>query len=211
METLAAGRDPRTIQHISARLRAPEGPWDRVQTHESLRTEFLDEVYEVVDAIDAGHPDNLAEELGDVFLHIVLQAQIAEEAGEFTIEDVFEGIAAKIVRRHPHVFADEHVETEADLSRIWKRVKAEEKLLAPDDKPEKDADGHPRSMPALTRASRVLAKHPVATDRRARTAEERSADLMRAIATIVQAGDDPERGPARCARRDCGQGLCRFT
>ena len=193
MDALTVGRDPRTMQHISARLRAPGGcPWDRVQTHQSLRTEFLDEVYEVVDAIDAGHMTNLAEELGDIFLHIVLQAQIAEEAGEFTLEDVFEGIAAKIVRRHPHVFADEHVETQADLSRIWKRVKAEEKLSAPDDKPEKDVDGHPRSMPALTRAPRILAKHPVATDRRQRTADQRSAELMRAVAVIVQAGDDPE-------------------
>ncbi len=190
----ASGRDPRALQHIGARLRAPGGcPWDRVQTHESLKEALIEEVYEVLDAIDAGHPENLAEELGDVFLHIVMQAQIAEEAGEFTIEDVYEGIAAKIVRRHPHVFANEHAETQADLTRIWKRVKAEEKLSAPDDKPEKDVDGLPRSMPALTRASRILAKHPVATDRRLRSPDERSVELMRAIAVIVQAGDDPEK------------------
>lgn len=194
METLEAGRDPRTMQHISARLRAPEGcPWDREQTHQSLRNEFLDEVYEVLDAIDAEHPQNLAEELGDIFLHIVLQAQIAEEAGEFTLEDVFAGVAAKIVRRHPHVFADERVDSPADLSRIWKRVKAEEHASAPESKLEKDADGEPRSMPALTRASRVLARHPVATDRRLRSPDERSAELLRAVAVIVQAGDDPER------------------
>ncbi len=194
METLEAGRDPRTMQHISARLRAPEGcPWDREQTHQSLRNEFLDEVYEVLDAIDAEHPQNLAEELGDIFLHIVLQAQIAEEAGEFTLEDVFAGVAAKIVRRHPHVFADERVDSPADLSRIWKRVKAEEHASAPESKLEKDADGEPRSMPALTRASRVLARHPVATDRRLRSPDERSAELLRAVAVIVHAGDDPER------------------
>lgn len=193
MKGLSAGRDPRTLQHISARLRAPDGcPWDRAQTHQSLRNEFLDEVYEVLDAIDAGHTTNLAEELGDIFLHIVLQAQIAEEAGEFTLEDVYEGVAAKIVRRHPHVFAGERADTQADLSRIWKRVKAEEKLSAPADKPEKDVDGEPRSMPALTRASRVLARHPVTNERRPRSAEKRASNLLNAIAAIVDAGDDPE-------------------
>lgn len=190
---LEGKRDPRTMQQISARLRRPDGcPWDRVQTHESLVPSMLDEVYEVVDAIESGDTHNLAEELGDLFLHIVLQAQIAEEAGEFTLEDVYEEVAAKIERRHPHVFAGEAAETEADLHRIWQRVKAEEKATATHPKPEKDVDGAPFSQPALGRAAAVLREHPVATDRRMRSAEERSAMLMRAIATIVEAGDDPE-------------------
>lgn len=188
-----AGRDPRTMQQISARLRREDGcPWDRVQTHESLVPSMLDEVYEVVDTIEAGDMVNLAEELGDLFLHIVLQAQIAEEAGEFRLEDVFEGIAAKIERRHPHVFAGEHAETEDDLHRIWKRVKAEEKAAATHPKPERDIDGAPFSMPALGRVAKVLHEHPVATDRRLRSPEERSDLLLRAVATIVEAGDDPE-------------------
>ncbi|MGB3307552.1 MAG: MazG family protein [Thermomicrobiales bacterium] len=194
-ETLVAGRDPRTMQHISARLRAPDGcPWDRAQTHESLTSSFLDEVYEVIDAIESGDTANLEEELGDLFLHIMLQAQIAEEAGQFTIEDVYEGIAAKIVRRHPHVFADEVAETQADLSRIWQRVKAEEKRAAPSTKPEKDVDGQPHSMPALTRATRYFAKHPLPPNGETQsTPEARSDLLLQAIAAIVQAGDDPER------------------
>lgn len=193
LEGFDAGRDPRTMQQISARLRRPDGcPWDRVQTHQSMIPSMLEEIYEVVDAIESGDTHNLAEELGDLFLHIVLQAQIAEEAGEFTLEDVYEGIAAKIVRRHPHVFAGEVAETEADLHRIWQRVKAEEKAAATHPKPEKDVDGEPFLKPALGRAAVVLRDHPVATDRRMRSPEERSDNLLRAIATIVEAGDDPE-------------------
>jgi len=185
-------RDARAMQQVSARLRRPDGcPWDQVQTHRSLVPSMLDEVYEVVDAIEAGDTINLAEELGDLFLHIVLQAQIAEEAGEFTLEDVYEGVAAKIVRRHPHVFAGEVAETEDDLHRIWHRVKAEEKAAATHPKPEKDVDGSPFSKPALGRAAAVLRDHPL-PPADATTPEARADSLMEAIAAIVQAGDDPE-------------------
>ncbi|MGC4192444.1 MAG: MazG family protein [Thermomicrobiales bacterium] len=189
---LDAGRDPRTMQQISARLRRPDGcPWDREQTHASLVPSMLEEVYEVVDAIESGDIINLAEELGDLFLHIVLQAQIAEEAGEFTLEDVYDGVAAKIVRRHPHVFAGEIAETEEDLHRIWRRVKAEEKATATHPKPEKDLDGSPFSKPALGRVATVLREHPLPTGD-LMTPEARADSLMQAIADIVQAGDDPE-------------------
>jgi tetrapyrrole methylase family protein / MazG family protein len=187
-----ASRDARAMQQVSARLRRPDGcPWDRVQTHESLVPSMLDEVYEVVDAIESGDAVNLAEELGDLFLHIVLQAQIAEEAGDFTLEDVYEGVAAKIVRRHPHVFAGEIAETEDDLHRIWHRVKAEEKATATHPKPEKDVDGSPFSKPALGRVAAALRDHPLPPGE-AMTPEARADSLMRAIADIVQAGDDPE-------------------
>ncbi len=187
---LDAGRDPRTLQHIVARLRQPDGcPWDRKQDNATLKGALVDEVYEAVDAIEAGDMENLAEELGDLFLLIAMHAQIAEEAGHFTLEDVYDGIATKIVRRHPHVFGDEaarsadHVESE-----IWKRVKAEER--ADGKRPTKDADGQPRSMPALERASRVLRKHPIAA------AEPSSDDpgdrLLAEIAGIIDAGDDPD-------------------
>lgn len=193
LDGLDAGRDARTMQQISARLRRPDGcPWDRVQTHASLVPSLLDEVYEVVDAIEAGDTINLAEELGDLFLHIVLQAQVAEEAGEFTLEDVYEGIAAKIVRRHPHVFVGEVAETEEDLHRIWNRVKAEEKATSTHPKPVKDVDGAPFSMPALGRVATALRTHPVAMREADSTPETRSSDLMQAVAAIVQAGDDPE-------------------
>src|SRR5699024_3871120 len=102
LEVLDATRDPCTPQHIVARLRRPDGcPWDRKQDHTSLRDSIIDEAYEVVDAIDAGDDANLAEELGDLLLLIMMHAQIAEEAGTFTLEDVYDGISRKIVRRHP--------------------------------------------------------------------------------------------------------------
>jgi tetrapyrrole methylase family protein/MazG family protein len=189
---LEAVRDPRTLQHIVARLRAPDGcPWDRRQTHATLRDSILDEAYEVVDAIDAGDDANLAEELGDLFLLIAMHAQLAEEVGTFTLEDVYAGIATKIVRRHPHVFGDEEAQEAGHVVGLWNRIKQEEKAANPD-RPEKAADGQPHSMPALARAPRVLTKHPLAVDNES-TADERSRTLLAAVATVVQAGDDPER------------------
>jgi len=194
LDVLSGTRDARTMQHISARLRQPDGcPWDRVQTHQTLRENFIDEVYEVLDAIDSGDSANLAEELGDLFMLITLNAQIAEEQGDFILEDVYERVANKIVRRHPHVFADEHAETREDLSRIWKRVKAEEQAGALVPKPEKDFDAEPRSKPAITRAAKILKAHPLPGAIALRTPAERATDLMRAVAAIVEAGDDPDR------------------
>ncbi len=196
IDTLAGTRDPRAMQHISARLRQPDGcQWDRVQTHQSLRETFIAEVYEVLDAIDSDDPVNLMEELGDLFLLVTLNAQVAEENGTFTLEDVYESAASKIVRRHPHVFAGEHAESPEDLARIWKRVKAEERADALVPKPEKDFDDEPRSKPAITRAAKILKAHPLPTGATSpgRTSDERAADLMKAVAAIVDAGDDPDR------------------
>lgn len=182
---LDAVRDPRTMQHIVARLRQPDGcPWDRKQTHQSLRKSMIDEVYEIVDAIDSGDPAHLAEELGDMFLLIVMQAQIAHEAGHFSIEDVYRGIATKIVGRHPHVFGDAIVETDADLSGIWAEAKAKEKVVM-GERGGKDIDGEPFSMPALERAARVLKKHPVVAD-------DNAPDLLRLVSDIIARGEDPE-------------------
>ncbi len=190
---LEAGRDPRTLQHIVARLRAPGGcPWDREQTHESLRDNIVDEAYEVMDAIDAGDPANLAEELGDLFLLICMHAQIAEENGTFTLEDVYQGISSKIIRRHPHVFGDAVANEASDLAEIWAGVKAQEKVENPD-QPVKAIDGQPHSMPALVRAPKVLRKHSFSTDMPPSTADDRSRDLLRAVSAVVMAGDDPER------------------
>lgn len=186
MDDLEAGADPRTMQHIVARLRQPDGcPWDRKQTHESLRKSIIDETYEIVDAIDRGDPAHLAEELGDMFLLIMMQAQIAHEAGTFSIEDVYRGIATKIVGRHPHVFGDAVVNTDADLSGIWAEAKAREKA-ATGSRGGKDVDGEPFSMPALERASRVLRKHPVVAD-------DNGPDLLRLVSDIVASGEDPEQ------------------
>lgn len=189
LPVLDADRDPRTLQHIVARLRQPDGcPWDRKQTNATLKGALVDEVYEAVDAIDAGDMDNLAEELGDLFLLLAMHAQIAEEAGHFTLEDVYEGIATKIVRRHPHVFGDEAAEHAEEVVGLWQKIKAEER--ANGKKPTKAADGQPRSMPALERAARVLKKHPI---KNAGPGSNDPGDrLLAAIAGIMDAGEDPD-------------------
>jgi tetrapyrrole methylase family protein/MazG family protein len=125
----AALAGPWAMPWISDRLRRPDGcPWDREQTHRSLRNHLLEEAYEVYDALDtdAATPA-LAEELGDLLLQVVLHAQLAAEAGIFDLTDVQAAIAAKIVRRHPHVFADAEARTASDVNRQWERIKADER------------------------------------------------------------------------------------
>jgi MazG family protein len=125
-ELAAAG--PWAMPYISARLRQPDGcPWDREQTHASLRKHLLEESYEVYDALEGGATPELAEELGDLLLQIVLHAQLAAEEGVFDLADVQASIARKIVRRHPHVFGDAVARTAADVNRQWERIKAEER------------------------------------------------------------------------------------
>jgi MazG family protein len=116
---------------ISARLRQPDGcPWDREQTHTSLRKHLLEEAYEVYDALEAGATPELAGELGDLWLQIVLHAQLAAEAGVFDLADVQAAIGSKIVRRHPHVFGDAVARTASDVNRQWERIKADERAAA---------------------------------------------------------------------------------
>ena len=113
------------------RLRLPDGcPWDREQTHESLRNHLLEEAYEVYDALGGGATPALAEELGDLLLQVVLHAQLAAEEGVFDLTDVNAAIAAKIVRRHPHVFGDAEARTARDVNRQWERIKADERAGA---------------------------------------------------------------------------------
>jgi tetrapyrrole methylase family protein/MazG family protein len=193
VDTSDAASDPRRIQQIVALLRAPGGcPWDREQTHHSLRDAIIDEAYEVTDAIDSGDLGNLAEELGDLLLLITMHAQIATEAGTFTIEDVQESIVTKIVGRHPHVFGNDTATTAADLGRIWKEAKTRERSARPNKGGGKDLDGEPRSMPALTRATRVLRKQPLRSSPESSTPAQRAERLLRAVAEIVAAGDDPD-------------------
>ncbi len=116
---------------ISDRLRRPDGcPWDREQTHRSLRNHLLEEAYEVYDALDGEAGPELAGELGDLWLQIVLHAQLAAEEGAFDLADVQAAITSKIVRRHPHVFGDAEVRTAADVNRQWERIKAAERAEA---------------------------------------------------------------------------------
>ncbi len=146
---------PWAMPWISARLRQPDGcPWDREQTHESLRKHLLEEAYEVYDALADGATPELAGELGDLWLQIVLHAQLAAEAGVFDLADVQAAIASKIVRRHPHVFGDAEARTASDVNRQWERIKAEERATAADElggdaQPRSALDGISPSMPAL--------------------------------------------------------------
>ena len=122
---------PWAMPWISDRLRQPDGcPWDREQTHTSLRKHLLEEAYEVYDALEAGATPELAGELGDLWLQIVLHAQLAAEAGVFDLADVQAAIASKIVRRHPHVFGDAVATTTSDVNRQWERIKADERASA---------------------------------------------------------------------------------
>ncbi len=122
---------PWAMPWISDRLRQPDGcPWDLEQTHTSLRKHLLEEAYEVYDALEAGATPELAGELGDLWLQVVLHAQLAAEAGVFDLADVQAAIASKIVRRHPHVFGDAVAATASDVNRQWERIKADERAAA---------------------------------------------------------------------------------
>jgi len=126
-----ATSSPWAMPWISERLRRPDGcPWDREQTHESLRKHLLEEAYEVYDALGEGASPALAEELGDLWLQVVLHAQLGAEAGVFDLVDVQHAIASKIVRRHPHVFGDSEARTAGDVSRQWERIKEGERADA---------------------------------------------------------------------------------
>jgi tetrapyrrole methylase family protein/MazG family protein len=140
-----------TLMDIVARLRAPGGcPWDREQTHESLKRNLLEESYEVIEAIDQGDPAVLSEELGDLLVQVAFHADIAKEAGDFQLEDVLRKINAKLVRRHPHVFADGHAKDAQEVERNWEQIKAEERKEKGESK--SPVEGIPGDLPALAYA-----------------------------------------------------------
>jgi len=144
------------FMNIIRKLRSKEGcPWDREQTHDSLKTCLVEECYETLDAIDNKDTENLCEELGDVMLQVALHSVIAEEAGEFGIDDVITGVYEKMIRRHPHVFGDVEVENSDGVVKNWEEIKKKEK------KPSSVVDeinGIPKAFPALIRAEKVQKK-----------------------------------------------------
>ena len=146
-----------SLMDILSRLRAPDGcPWDRKQTHESLKPNFLEETYEVMDAIDAQDPRKLREELGDVLLQVAFHAQIAQENGDFTIDDVVGDLCEKLIRRHPHVFADESAETVQDVLHHWEAVNTlEREEGSTPEAPVSLFASIPRQLPALIRATKI--------------------------------------------------------
>jgi tetrapyrrole methylase family protein/MazG family protein len=155
---LEPGTSFESFQEVIAHLRAPDGcPWDREQTHQSLRTHLLEETYEALDALDADNPQEMREEFGDLLLQIVLHAQIASEQGEFRMADIIQSIHAKIVRRHPHVFGDWEVDGVGHVLQNWEKLKAAERQA--NGNIEKGIlDGVSRSLPALTQAQEYQAR-----------------------------------------------------
>ena len=207
---------PWAMPWISARLRRPDGcPWDREQTHESLRKHLLEEAYEVYDALGNGSTADLAGELGDLLLQVVLHAQLAAEAGVFDLTDVQATLGAKIVRRHPHVFGDAEARTAADVNRQWEAIKAVERADAaaaagsddraaragePAEGPEGSSsrpaggalDGISRSMPALS-ASQEMQERAAALGYDWPTIDGIVDKLHEELAELLAADSQPNR------------------
>lgn len=192
---------------VMDRLRSPEGcPWDAEQTHESLVPYLIEETHELVEAIESGDRTHMAEELGDVLLQVAFHARIAQEHDEspFGIDDVAGGIVDKLVRRHPHVFAEVDAETADDVAANWEQIKAEEK-------PHRSSpmDGIPAGLPALARADKVVAR--LSTAGRSDLAKIAAAgdDLgSRLFALVLEArehGQDPEAVLREAVRGLAGQ------
>lgn len=143
---------------IIARLLGPKGcPWDREQTHRSLRKDLLGETHEVLEAIDQGQTDELAEELGDLLLQILLHAEIGRQAGEFSLDDVYHHLATKLIRRHPHVFGDETAETSTEVLKAWDVIKQAERQEQ-GKAARGTLDGVPETLPALALAQDTVKK-----------------------------------------------------
>jgi tetrapyrrole methylase family protein/MazG family protein len=180
------------FQETIAYLRAPEGcPWDREQTHESLRNTLLEEAYEVLTAIDEGDMGALKEELGDLLLNVVLQAQIATEAEEFRMSDVIAEVDAKLKRRHPHIFGDVTVKDSNEVVANWNEIKKQEKA----DKGVKDTsalDGIAPALPGLAQAQK-MAHRAERAGFKWDNHDERLAKVREEIEEIVSAKDDAHR------------------
>ena len=198
-ELAAAG--PWAMPYISHRLRQPDGcPWDREQTHASLRKHLLEETYEVYDALAGGATPALAGELGDLLLQVVLHAQLAAEAGVFDLADVQAAIARKIVRRHPHVFGDAVARTASDVNRQWERIKADERAEAAATSGESGAaaapqsalDGISGSLPALA-ASQEMQERAAALGYDWPTIDGVLEKVAEELEELARAGDAAER------------------
>lgn len=143
---------------VMARLRAPDGcPWDREQNHKTLRRHAIEEVYELIDAIEAGDDHEMAEELGDLLLQVVFHCQMAKERGSFDFEKVCRVLVDKLIRRHPHVFGDLKVKDVDQVWANWEKIKNAEKQGTRHERPSA-LDGIPKHLPALMRAEKLVKK-----------------------------------------------------
>jgi tetrapyrrole methylase family protein/MazG family protein len=178
---LAATDDVRTfegLRAIVARLRAPDGgcPWDLQQTHETLKRFLLEEAYEALEALDEGAPARMAEELGDLMMQVLLHAQIAEDGGEFAVEDVISSIARKLVRRHPHVFGEGDARTAEEVLANWEVLKKDERGGGG------ALDAVPKAMPALAMAQSVQGRAESAGHGATPPDSQRASEALRALA-----------------------------
>ncbi len=156
----AAARQPaiNDLLAVMARLRSPTGcPWDREQDHLTLRFHAVEEVYELMDAIEAGDDHEMAEELGDLLLQVVFHCQLADERGAFDFEAVARRIVEKLIRRHPHVFGDSQAKTVDAVWAQWEQIKKAEKKGTRHERPSA-LDGIPKHLPALLRAEKLVKK-----------------------------------------------------
>lgn len=158
-ETLAALQE---LIDVVVKLRSPDGgcPWDLAQTPQTLTPYVIEEAYEVVDAIKTGDKEAIAEELGDLLLQVVLQAQIASECGQFSLQEVAKGISQKLIRRHPHVFGDVSVSSADEVRQNWEQIKAAEKgePSAESQKLSDKLSRYGRTLPPLTAAMKISQK-----------------------------------------------------
>src|SRR6185312_2014942 len=146
------------LLRVMAKLRSPKGcPWDREQDHQSLRWHAVEEVYELLDAIEAGDDHEMVEELGDLLLQVVFHAQLASERGAFDFEQVARHITDKLIRRHPHVFGDLTVKDVDQVWANWEKIKRAEKHGTRHARPSA-LDGIPKHLPALLRAEKLVKK-----------------------------------------------------
>jgi tetrapyrrole methylase family protein / MazG family protein len=156
-EQLSAGEWFERLVELQRRLRAPDGcPWDREQTHASLRTYMIEEVYEVLDALESGEDGKFAEEMGDLLLQVVFHSQIAAEEGRFTVADVIREIHEKMVRRHPHVFGEKRAKDAAEVLKNWEQIKAQERQAKNGERKEQGAKDEPKPPSLLDGVSRGL-------------------------------------------------------
>lgn len=181
---------------IVAKLRAPDGcPWDREQTHESIRKSLVEEAYELIEMIDEGNPEKMADESGDVLLQVVLHAQIAKDNGEYDITDVTDAICRKLIHRHPHVFGEVSVENSDEVRQNWdaiKRADREQKSIAD------ELRGVSAYLPSLMRAQKIQKKAQKAgceinvMNTGATTEEELGRQLFELVAACTAKGVEPE-------------------
>ena len=189
---------------VVAQLRSPDGgcPWDLAQTPETLTPYVIEEAYEVVDAIKNGDPNAIAEELGDLLLQVVLQAQIASEKGKFSLTEVAQGITQKLIRRHPHVFGDVQVNTINEVRQNWEEIKAQEKGESVEDSQKLSAklSRYARTLPPLMAGMKISEKAAAAgfewknIDGVWAKFDEELAELKQAIAHETPAAQQAELG-----------------